>query len=796
MKFVAYELRKLAGVRYVRILLIILLIANALLCYSTTAPKGIDSKIVSEFFDLYLEDPAAMETSYAELCELQNERDAAYRLAMHEGNYDYEPDPIPNKLALADRAGVSDGELYGALFSRLHQIESYPSEMQRIIDVAESNLAEFAAMGMSENSYTYRYQERVISHYEHMRDNVTIELEYTRGWDVYFDYTAVNIFLFAFLILCGTVIFSQERSCGFLPIIRSTELGRRTTALAKIAAMSVVTIVALLLFTLTTFAVVGIRCGYSSPTNAIQAFSRFTLSPYLLSVGRYFVVTILVKAIAFSLFSSLVLLFSLLFSDFVLSYACSLGFFGINFLLYTLSYINADNPFKNLNLVATAAVNPLFVRYRSINFFGAVIGYLPFMICTFLLLFLLVSALTVRRFSTETRAVRPISFGAPIEALRRFIGAHPAKTRQLPQKTHCRMYSLFAFECHKTLISSRLLMLTLLLLIAKCLIASEAYAPSVSYSDTIYREYMTTLAGPITAEKRAYIAEERERISSILAKKASTQEAYLTEQISFSEYAEYLDRYNDAYGRDGLFSSIEEHLRYIDRLAEQGIEADFVYDTGWRKLFETPFDYTLFAALLILFAGNFASEYTGKSSSGSFSSILRSTKFGRRQTFSAKMLSCMLIAGITTAVWGLVDLLFIGRAYSLPEMVSPLQSIELFADYKGSLSIVGGLLLVCAMRTLASITLSVALSALSCLLRRTLPAISLTAALTLFPALLLYFGFSLFERFDYTSYLRTTPYFLLSARESGNIGFLLLFAGGAAAIAAALTGGAAKRWNR
>lgn len=366
MSFIKYELHKILGIRYIWIFLAVLLIVNAALCMYTTSQKleySVPADITADFFKLYFTDTEALEAEYAQRQLLQEEQARLWREAAVQGIYDFEQEPIPNKYIESGK--WSDSSLFSEIFGRRDAILNYPGTIQKVIDRTYANLAEFDSMQIPADSYTYQYQLKVIDLYKTAQTDVRMGLEYTRGWSDYFAYDIVNIFIFAMLIITGSVVFAYEKNSGFLPIIRVSKNGWTKTALAKIAAMMITSVATVLLFTLSAFLIFGIRLGYSSPANAIQVFDFFTLAPFVITVGQYFAVTIAVKLLTFTLFSAILLMVSVFFYNYALNYICGLGFYGLNFLLYTLSYINADNPLKNLNFVATAAVSPLFVRYRS-----------------------------------------------------------------------------------------------------------------------------------------------------------------------------------------------------------------------------------------------------------------------------------------------------------------------------------------------------------------------------------------------------------------------------------------------
>ena len=77
----------------------------------------------------------------------------------------------------------------------------------------------------------------------------------------------------------------------------------------------------------------GLRVGYSSPLNALQALPTFTYSPCRITVGQYFGITAAVKLLAAAVFSLLVLALSNLARNPVLNYLAGLALFGANLLL-------------------------------------------------------------------------------------------------------------------------------------------------------------------------------------------------------------------------------------------------------------------------------------------------------------------------------------------------------------------------------------------------------------------------------------------------------------------------------
>ena len=768
-RFVGYELKKLFGVKYLWVFLFVLLMLNTAIAWYTadrTMAAQEPTQMISEFFEEYFENPDELDAYYAEMQAFAAEQEELFREAMRLGNYEFQTEQMPNLYSTDEN--YPDRALFGKLYSTINAAREYPDVLEKVIDRAWANLDAFADMGITEDSFTYRYQLRVIELYELMRDSVEIGVEYTRGWDEYFRYDTVNIFIFVMLIMLGSIIFAQEKQSGFLPIMRTAKNGRAKTAIAKILTMLLLTVIFTLMFTLSSFAVYGLRIGFSSPHNVIQAHSTFTLSPYQITIGQYFAVTLGTKLLTFAVFSMIITALSVVFYNYILIYFAGLGLFGLNFLLYTLSYIDANSVFKNLNLVATAASNPLFVRYRAMNFFGAVAGFVPSMAVIFSLLIIGCAAVTVMLYVKGSAGIRVgwidsalawcMTKAAAIRHKFKFV------KREKAHKARTYSHSLILAEVFKTLISSRFIVIVALILCVKTWYSYDSNMPANSYADAVYKEYMTTLEGEVTEEKLAYLAEERAMISETLSKQNMMQQAYVNGEITFDEYRDYLSDYNYAYSRSELLSVIEKHADYLARKeAETGVRGWFIYDTGWQKMYAEDADLFLYAAILLLLTGSFAAEYVSKSSSGGFAQLLRSTKNGRHKTFYAKLISSGMIAVVLALLTGLVDATVITMGYDLPAMNAPLVSMQMFADVTGSITVAQYFAVFFVMRVAGALLMAMLVCALSELLARYIPVLGTAVILTLLPALCAYFGLAAAEHVNFLNLLAGTPLFLRSA---------------------------------
>lgn len=236
-----------------------------------------------------------------------------------------------------------------------------------------------------------------------------------------------------------------------MPILRVSKYGRLRTAIAKMLATAIMSVGVLLIFTFTAWALIGVFVGYCKADNPIQALQQFVLCPYDITIGRYFLITLFVRILAYVLFAVIIVFFSVLVYHYALTYVCGLIFLGVNLGLLQMQYLNADSILKNLNLIATSTVNSLFVRYRAYNLFGNVVDYVPFMMIVYLASIILLSVSIVWKHSCCRETGLP-RLENVIAKHRKAIDRKNRKAVFTKVGGHSR--SLFGAEIYKTLIAS------------------------------------------------------------------------------------------------------------------------------------------------------------------------------------------------------------------------------------------------------------------------------------------------------------------------------------------------------
>lgn len=791
-ELVSHELHKLLGLRYIWLLAALLLAANCIVAFAVSAPyrlDGIDADQITDFFHLCEQDPEGMQAYYDQMTSFQDEQSLLWVEAMRRGE-EYELQKWEDRYG---SGSYTDKLLFTIYEDAAAAPEQYRSDIGRVIRTARANLTELEYKGLPEDSYALRGQQKYIQVYQTVRDNVDIKVEYVHGWGPFLGYDTVNLFILLTLALFASVIFAEERERGFVSVLRTTRHGRATTALAKLAAGGIMCLGTVAAYFVTTMAVFGLSLGFSSPENAIQVLGDFTYCPYSITIGQYIALSLALRLLAALALTAVCLLLSALTGRYLAACAAGLGVVALSFFMYSFRLANANGVIRNLNLFAASAVKPLAVRYRSLELFGGVCGFMTLAVVGTAVLLMLgcagallvhVMGGTVRRSSRRNLFAKKskslVAQGDSTDSTDSRVGVSPRSAPSPARRTRIiRPRGLMWQECYKRLMASRMLLL---------LAAAIAMQLAVSYNDDgvvrsmetateqVYCDYMTSLAGELTQQKQDYLREERQRINTALDIYDQMLLDYRTGQLSYDDYVVYLTEYNYASLHTEPLSRVEAYAQHLTALRERGIEAELVYDTGWNALLNIKPNFILIVLLMLLLSGSFADEYVGRSSSGAFAGILRTSTRGRGDTCRAKLGAAALLGAAVCVVLDGIDLIFKLSRVVLPSPGAAAQSILLLGDLGEQITLSQMAALIYFLRLAAALTLALLIAGISGLARRHIAVLSCSVGVTLLPFMLGRLGLGSAGRFDMTRYLSGAQLCLDSASWCGDLTGVVGFA--------------------
>ena len=758
-----YELKKLIGNKFLCITFAFLFLLNALLSFYEARDTALNRDYfcpedewhgeLLAMYERYEADPEAFMKEYGAEMEY---RELADEMSDYYFNYARENGLLINgTFDPADYWDEYDGDRLNRIYftyrrfgNTMQRIEEYPGQMQAVLTQAKQTRAEYLAQGMSENDYAYRFQSDIMDIYW-ANQYIPLENEYIRGWEPYFAYDHGGLCLLLFLLVLVTGMILDEKKSGIFPLIHATREGHSTLILTKFAALLTAVTVAVIAFSGTTLLFYGLRYhGFSSLGGYVQLMEDYLYCPQMLKVGELLVMTVLVKILAMTALGMLILMLSALLRSHAFTYMSGLVLVAGNFVLYLTEYLDPNHPLRLMNAFAVMDTDLLFGQYYAINFFGLAVPALPFIIGVLIFVIAVCGGITVYLFN---RADGKATLRLP-EKLTRLFSPKQFRLPTIP----CLIRTRAGYECHKLLVAGKYIILILVVLFLKVEITDRTVSPILAPSDARYRSYMTLLEGEATDEKLTYIQEERDMVDEIIYSEKSMQNKYFKAEISYEEYVEYQDALEDAKVRDKALLQVEARRDHILALRAEGQEAYFLYDTGWNHLLTLGFDYLLYAAVLLLFAGLFASEYRA-----GMTAILRATKGGRGHTFAVKFALAVILAlglGINFAA---IDYNAVIPLYRFPASDAPAASLILFGGVRGSLTIEQLFWVYETLRTLGFVLLAVATVSLSALFEKTVSCMSTVAAVTLIPYAITAFGLDAAKYADYTALLSGHEYITL-----------------------------------
>ena len=782
------EFHKLFSERVVAAALLTLLVLNALVCFGQVRVKEreLPPDALEEVYELFLADEEGMTAAYENLIAFQREQEILTVQRMRQGlsadaadtadtanAADAEPVKLPNRYA---PNGFTDRMILAEAMARIGIERSFREKVEGVIRDARRRVVDYESRG--ETGFLRSYAEDVILVYSRALNEVSFTGDFVRGWDKVFSYDLDCAFLFLSVLVIAVFLFTHDFSVKFVPLLRSTQKGRMPVFFSKLAALLLSVLFLSVLFRGEVLLIVALTNGLGGAENAIQTIGSFAMCPFAFSICEGFFFVLLFRTLGAMLFAGFAQLLCTWFRGPVLSLLAGAGGAGLMFLAELYAFPRHENPLSLFNALKTATARAYFEQYRAVRLFEIPLpsAHAAVVFSIFALLFSAAVSLFFwsRCAGQKKRAARI-----------RLTGLKPGRAaKRAAFRSHT--LSLAGYEAYKLFFAGRTVLLILALMLAQGILIAEEGKNPLSFSETVYKEYFETLAGPVTDEKRTAIRKERAHIADILGRFDDTRSAYIRGELSADGYQEYLKEYARVYSRRDVFTEIESRLTYLERLAARGKEGWFVYDTGWLRLFSRDSDWLLYGILLLFGMTSFGIEF---GAGGGFAPVLRAAKHGRRRTFSRKYMTAAAASVVMSAVWIGAELLTAASRYPLPMADAPARSFEIFGEIGGSITVGQAFALYAALRIAAGIVLVALVCSLSALLRGPIPVALFSVVLTALPGILKTLGVSVLRFFDFSALFRATP--LITA---GREGWILI--GVFAALPVFLTAAAAGRWNR
>lgn len=789
LRLTLYEIKKLTGLKYLWILLAIMLILCSLLFYATiNYYDDIDKyraerDVLKQFFDDYNKNPEPYDAALEHYTAYNNYKSALDMLKrganVDESQLEYVPEYVDSLgYKYPNGKAVPDSFLLENLRSRKTENTSrYPEFINNVLSRAENKMRLYEIQGAKE-APVYEYQQMLYKQYKKLADNISLPVKYTYGWGTFFTFDRISIFIFAYIILSAGIVFINEKTCGFLPVLRSSKHGVVKTAVAKIISLFLFSIFVVIAFTVVTFLTCYFLYGFSDPNDLIQQIGYYWQCPYALTMWQYALLTLAMRCVAAATLACALAAISALTYSHAITYIAGVCVLGWSLISY---YFLTSSGWLHVNMMNVASSDDILATYNVIVFFKKCFNIIPFILVLYGIIFaaFFIGTLITSRYHRGTLSTSEIGLNK-IKAFVQRITKHSdfAKTTLSSNNTIAHATkkskrirtplcsSLIIWETHK-LLSLNIIIIVLLLLGASFYNHYNIYNRIISQTERAYTEFVNSIFGELTEEKRQYIYEEKLRCDSIEEYYYNVSDKYLSGEISQQEYYRALDDYLTISQTASMLDIANEKLIYLNSLEkETGVRGWFFAEDRISRMLTTDFDVFFVLAVIIIFTRTYVVEYQGKSSEGHTASIIRTMKRGRLSVYRAKLLATVIITAILCVLFFSFD--FILGAVKVERfdeiLKAPIMSLESFRSINSDITIGEFFALTYALRTFGFILLAIICSGISYLTKNLTLSVFIISIMVFVPYALVYMGVAILHRIDYTALLSGIKLLLRSSQ--------------------------------
>lgn len=555
---------------------------------------------------------------------------------------------------------MDEYRLYRKLMSDVSRKETYQTDIASVIRQAQYHLLSYDNENISNDSYTYMYQEQVISRFSEAYGSVYIGFEHYAGWDLFFSDRNLSAYLYIMLIGYLVLHFYQDKRAGNDVLIYPTKNGRKQYVLSKYISHCLFLIAGVLVGEMVRLLMIYNYYGLSSPLNNIQAFSCFTMNPYNISILRYLIMYILVKfLISLTLFSTGLLIF-LLVRHVAVFLAAYVGAFAINTILHTWS---AGEYGPN----GLFSIHTFLQQYRMINLLGnAISSQLFFTGCCSITA--VISVLIILNiYASRSISVRPI---IKLKRSHEDVG--------LKNHTHTVNHlSLVRHELYKQLVLNKKVVLLVAVAVIACIIQWSECEEQQTYMEQLYHEYISEVEGEYSADKEQYLIEQYICTQETIALESEMMKQYAERTLPLEEYREYLnDLYQASTSQYIYVDLIKKSMVLKEQLQENNILGSYVYETGYQLINQSDGNSVLFAVIIVLSGTMYLIEHQSRNNTVPMLSIIRTTRTGETRLRKLKYCIVLFLNLLLIIIVALIRFIMIEKLYPMDNLFAAVSSLS------------------------------------------------------------------------------------------------------------------------
>ena len=567
---------------------------------------------------------------------------------------------------------AESGEIFGDYFHQdnttivytVSNADEFYDNISLVIDTAKHNRS------FSSGIYL-QYHDAIINIYTNLKEKVDVSMcEFSDSG--YFAYTYDVIFCIACILIFSFTIYSEDYILGMLPIARSTKYGQKTLSQCKLSSVVLFSSFIIGITTLTELILFGNGMELLAP---VQTFPNMAICPYPISVFEYLLISSFSKFLVCLIYVLICLLFICRSQKIIWGGFFSLCIAVIFIALSRLPVRSAFSIFSYIFPLNVYDARLLFSQYSAVVCFNNIVSAIPIVFGFYILSTIVLLVIVRKRTSSYMQSTRLKSSKTKAET-----HIHAVSK----QKSGSYSLRILNNEFYKCFIGQRLYIIIVAAVTIS--IIGQLQTPGVSnenVSEIYYREFISNYSADSVDESlwSAIKSESIKTTADILETKkmlwnnAGTD--FINGKIDIVEYENILTECSDAVTKREVFRNIE---RYNDYLASCSEPVCFVYDTGWKFLFERSLDIPIYISVLLIASSLFTIETESQSSAYGMDIILRTTAFGRKKTYCSKIAVSFFCCFFVYFCSEFYMILYTADRYSLPLFDAPMQSMMIFAD--------------------------------------------------------------------------------------------------------------------
>ena len=628
----------------------------------------------------------------------------------------------------------------------------YRETLETISFNADKNMERLKKLGVGEEQYTYRYQQKIKEIYTGLAENVYIsENMVSPSWCVFLHYDLVNLFVLLYVIVLLYTMFLEDRSGGMWNIIRASRNGRSVMIAVKMIAYVAIIIAVSILYQLSSLARVIVLHGGKGVSEAIQKVSGYEFAPYHARIITVLVTSVLQRAMVVASLSMISVFFTVLSGHPFISVLSTLAWYLIRYIVSLLPH-HSTWMMSNFYTLLSPALS--ITRYHSVNFLDIPVDSAKAACVLIAIVFMLsiVGAYVVMLY--ERKKASSLKIFKP-----RFPEKHLSVVHN---KTSI---SLINHEIYKCFGMKTVIGISILLLANVFMIYYDYNEMKISASYTLVNEYMDSMNGISNAELLAVAEEDLNDALKTIDMEDEVTNRFFGGEINSQSFAEYNQKLSEAKSMIKPLDMLITRTIYLMNIEEtKGITCRPIFSKPIERLIGNDFNILLFLTVIFTTITISTSEYCNDNTGGGFLPIMTVCKKGREKTFINKIVIAICSVMCFCVLFYITDFIVYAMNADVKLLAVPIVSLPDFEGTDTAISINAWLLW-----KWSSVFLSYALVVgmifiTSHFIHNVIFLYILTTAVTIFPKILFILGVDVMKYLDYTALLSGTRIYMISSR--------------------------------